>query len=83
MVIVWKTIRTSYIVAELDGAKSELQVAGFHLIPYFPRTATAMPIMPSAPEFDDTTIDDPEDVQYLASLPAENRLYRSVMPPSF
>ena len=83
MVVVRKTIGTSYIVAELDGAESELRVAGFRLIPYFPRTATATPIVPSAPEFDDATIDDPEDVRYLASLPAENRLYRSVAPPSF
>ena len=49
MVIVQKTIRTSYIIAELDGAKSEFQVAGFCLIPYFPRMATAMPIVLSAP----------------------------------
>ena len=72
MVIVQKIIRTSYIIAELNGAKSEFQVAGFCLIPYFPRVATAMPIVLSAPKFDNATIDDPEDVQYLASLPAEN-----------
>ena len=83
MVIVRKTIGTSYIVAELDGAESELRVAGFCLIPYFPRTVTATPIVPSAPKFNDTTMDDPEDVRYLASLPAKNRLYCSVMPPSF
>ena len=83
MAVVRKTIGTSYIVAELDGAESKLRVAGFRLIPYFPRTATATPIVPSAPEFDDATIDNPEDVRYLASLPAENRLYRSVAPPSF
>ena len=62
MVVVRKTIGTSYIVAELDGAESELQVAGFRLIPYFPRTVTATPIVPSAPKFNDTTMDDPEDV---------------------
>jgi hypothetical protein len=34
MVVVRKTIGKSYIVAELDGAQSELQVAGFRLVPY-------------------------------------------------
>ena len=71
MVIVQKTIRTSYIIAELDGAKSEFQVAGFCLIPYFPRMATAMPIMPSAPEFDDTTIDDPRSEEHTSELQSQ------------
>ena len=36
MVIVWRTKSLSYPVAELDGIQSELQVASFCLIPYFP-----------------------------------------------
>ena len=38
MVAVRKTIGTSYIVAELDGAEAQQRVAGFRLIPYFSRT---------------------------------------------
>src|SRR5258708_4915372 len=53
MVVVRKTPGTSYIVAELDGTQSELRVAGFRLIPYFPRDHTTLPIVSNAPDDDD------------------------------
>lgn len=83
MVVVRKTVGTSYIVAELDGAQSQLRVAGFRLIPYFPRTHTDVPLIPSLPDAEDTTEDDPADVQLLSSLRPEQRTYSSIPPPSF
>ena len=35
MVVVRKTIGTSYVIQELDRSESTLRIAGFHLIPYF------------------------------------------------
>ena len=81
MVVVRKTAGTSYVVAELDAAESQLRVAGFRLIPYFPRTST----LSSLSAFDlteDNTRDDPEDVEYFASLSPARRDYRVLPPPS-
>jgi hypothetical protein len=83
MVVVRKTIGTSYIVAELDGAQSQLRVAGFRLIPYFPRTRASVPVISNLPEDQDDTRDDPEDEQYLASLPSGSREYSIAELPSF
>ena len=74
-----KTVGTSYIVAELDGAQSQLRVAGFRLIPYFPRTKTDVPVISDVPEEDDTTEDDPEDLMAFESLSPEERVY--LVPP--
>ena len=71
MVVVQKTAGSSFIVTELDGAQSELQVAGFRLVPYLLRTCTAIPIISNVCNDEDTTYDDPKDIQhsdYLASL---------------
>ena len=83
MAVVRKTAGTSYVVAELDGSESQLRVAGFRLIPYFPRTSTLASIASDSPDEGDTTEDDPEDVQYLASLSPESRSYHFLSPPSF
>ena len=82
MVVVRKTIGTSYIVAELDGTQSQLRVAGFRLIPYFPCTSTSLPIISSLSDDEDATEEDPEDIQYLASLDCEDREYCVTIPPS-
>ncbi|KAF9778017.1 hypothetical protein BJ322DRAFT_1114555 [Thelephora terrestris] len=81
MVVVCKTKGTSYIVAELDGAQSQLCVAGFRLIPYFPHTATNIPLVSDLDDDEDFTWDDPEDVRYLSSLP-DDHSYVSLSPPS-
>ena len=82
MVVVRKTPGTSYIVAELDGSQSNVRVAGFRLIPYFPRTTGSYPV---AEEFDgnnDKSWDDPEDVRYLSSLPEHERSYSFIPSPT-
>ena len=83
MVVVCKTRGTSYIVAELDGAQSQLRVAGFRVIPYFPRTSTDVPIISDVPAVEDSTWDDPEDTRYFAALPEDERYYISLPPSSF
>jgi hypothetical protein len=82
MVVVRKTPGTSYIVAELDGTQSELRVAGFRLIPYFPRDWTNLPITSNVPDEYDSTQEDPEDTQYLASLDQAVREYTSEVAPT-
>lgn len=82
MVVVRKTAGTSYIVAELDGAQSQLRVAGFRVAPYFPRMATDTPVISDAYEDDDDyTEEDPEDVLYLNRLDPDDRNYLAVIPP--
>ena len=83
MVVVRKTIGTSYVVAELDGTQSQLRVAGFRLIPYFPRTSTSIPIVSNVSEDEDYTEDDPEDIRFLSNLSSESSAYRFVSPPRF
>ena len=83
MVVVRKTIGTSYIVAELDGSRSQLRVGGFRLIPYFPRTSTLTSASSDDGLDEEDTVEDPEDVQYLASLSPKLRAYRAATPPSF
>jgi hypothetical protein len=80
MVVVRKTPGTSYVVAELDGAESQLRVAGFRLIPYFPRSRTHT-TFPDVPDEDDDTFDDPEDLHYLSSIPPDDCTYRTLSPP--
>jgi len=76
MVVVRKTPRTSYVVAELDGAQSQLRVAGFRVIPYFRRARSSIPIVPDVTDIDDdATEDDPEDTLYLKSLDPPAREY--------
>lgn len=82
VVVVRKTIGTSYIIAELDGAQSQLRVAGFRLIPYFPRTHSPTPIISNIPDDEDYTEEDPEDVLYLNSLAPDARDYEVVAPPT-
>ena len=83
MAVVHKTVGTSYILTELDGAQAHHRTAGFRLIPYFSRAKTEIPLIPNIPDEDQWVEDDPEDVNYLASLPSESRIYRSAPPPSF
>ena len=59
MVVVHKTIGTSYIIAELDRSQSQLRVASFRLIPYFQQTNTLIPIISNLSEDEDTTEEDP------------------------
>ena len=75
VVVVRKTPGTSYVIAELDGTQSQLRIAGFRLIPYFPRTRTKIPIISGISDDDDATEDDPEDVGYLAALSIEENFY--------
>jgi hypothetical protein len=76
MVVVRKTPGTSYVVAELDGAQSQLRVAGFRVIPYFRRAHSSIPIVPDVTDIDDdATEDDPEDTLYLKSLDPPAREY--------
>jgi len=79
MVVVRKTVGTSYVVRELDGSESRLRVAGFRLIPYFPRARAIAPV-PETPDVDDS-MDDPEDVRYLASLSPDSRQYELASAP--
>ena len=81
MVVVRKTRGTSYIVAELDGAQAQLRVAGFRLIPYFPRTTANVPITSDVPTDQDSTYEDPDDVRYFDSLPNDGKHYISLPAP--
>ena len=83
VVVVRKTEGMSYTVAELDGAVHRHRIAGFRLIPYFPRTHTDIPLVPNLPAEDDSTRDSPEDVAFLESLPPEASTYFSAVAPSF
>ena len=80
MVVVRRTAGSSYIVTELDGAQSELRVAGFRLVPYLLRTRTAIPIISNIRDDEDTSYDDPEDVQHSDSLisPVHNEDFTSL-----
>ena len=82
MVVVRKTQGMSYIVAKLDGAQSQLRVAGFRLIPYFPRTSTSVPLISNLPEDVDSMEEDPFDAHFLSSLSPEDRTYVSNPLPS-
>jgi hypothetical protein len=81
LVVVRKTKGTSYILAELDGAQSQLRVAGFRVIPYFPRSKTDIPILSGVTEEDDATSEDPEDIRYFDSLPEDERAYFGAAAP--
>jgi hypothetical protein len=81
MVVVRKTQGMSYIVAELDGAQSQLRVAGFRLIPYFPRTSTTVPLVSNVPEEADNTEEDPFDTHFLSSLTDQDQAYTSISLP--
>ena len=83
MVVVRKTLGTSYIVAELDGSRSNVRVAGFRLIPYFPRTTGSYPVAKDFNVRDDKSWDDPDDVKYLNSLPSGEKSYSILPTPSF
>jgi hypothetical protein len=83
MVVVRKTKNKSYLVAELDGTQSELRVAGFRLIPYFPRTTTDHVIDSGVSEEDDTTREDPEDVLFFESLSSTDGVYELDSIPTF
>ena len=83
MVVVRRTKNLSYLVAELDGTQSELRVAGFRLVPYFPRTKTDSVIDSGVLEEDDTTREDPADISFFESLSANDRIYELDSIPSF
>ena len=67
LVVVRKTTGGSYIVAELDGAQSQLRVAAFRVVPYYARFQTDIPIISDMEDDDDFTEDDPQDVHYVVS----------------
>ena len=81
MVVVRKTRGTSYIVAELDGTQSQLRVAGFRLIPYFPRTTTDVAIISDVPIDKDSTCEDPDDERFFAAAALDDRHYISLPAP--
>ena len=63
MLVVRKKKNASYVIAELDGAQSQQHVAGFRLVPYFPRHRTEVPIVSNIPDEDqDDTVDDPTEI---------------------
>ena len=63
MLVVCKKKNVSYVVAELDGAQSQQHVAGFRLVPYFPRHRTEVPIVSNIPDEDqDDTVDNPTEI---------------------
>jgi len=83
VVVVRKTKGMSYIVSELDGTIFKLRVAGFRLIPYLARTKTKSPNVPTLPEDEDYTMDDPEDALFFDSLPPEGRTYFRAAAPAY
>lgn len=52
-------------------------MAGFHLVPYFPRTKADVRIGSGVLDEDDTTREDPADVRFLESLSTDDRTYTS------
>jgi hypothetical protein len=85
MRVVRKTIGTSYIVSELDGARSQLRIAGFRVVPYFARSQSSVSVTTDTlddKEEEDDTFDDPEDVDFFESLSEEERVYESLPIPS-
>ena len=82
-VVIRKKAGPSYIVAELDGAQSQLRVAGFRLIPYLARTETRDPSFATLPDDEDSTSEDPEDVHFFDSLGPAAGSYCEVPSPSF
>ena len=82
MVVVRKTRGTSYVIAELDGSQSNLRVAGFRLIPYFPRARSSVPIIPDTPDELDRSRDDSADVNFFNGLTPEERVYTHEEIPS-
>ena len=82
MVVVHKTKGTSYIMAELNGAQSELHVTGFRVIPYFARSKSLIPVVSDFPDDKDFTEDNPKDTLLLRS--DENLLHRYITcsPPT-
>ena len=63
MLVVHKKKNMSYIIAELNSAQSQQHVAGFCLVPYFPRHRTKVPIVSNIPDEDqDNTVDDPTEI---------------------
>ena len=63
MLVVRKKKNASYVIAELDSAQSQQHVAGFCLVPYFPRHRTKVPIVSNIPDEDqDDTVDDPTEI---------------------
>ena len=62
---------------------SELRVAGFRLIPYFPRNRSSIPVVPDVPDEDlEDTADNPEDVKYFESLDSPTPSYERLSLPS-
>ena len=83
MVVVRKTKGTSYVVAELDGAQSQLRVAGFRVIPYFARPTSSVSVVPDVSDENDYTEEDPEDVRFFSTLDSFSRCYKTISSPPF
>ena len=59
MVVLQRTTRGSYLLAELDGSISKLRYAAFRLLLYFPRNEIAIPVT-ELTRLDNQELDDHE-----------------------
>ena len=57
MVVLHQTTGRSYVLAELDGSVSKLCFVAFHIIPYYPRFHSSIPVTHLS-GFDDQTLDE-------------------------
>jgi hypothetical protein len=75
VVVVRRTDRGAYVVAELDGAIAKSHVAVFRVIPYYTRPHASVPVANiiglSDPEIDDMVLDD------LLSAPNDEEVHPS------
>ena len=57
MVVLCRTTGRSYVLAELDGSVSKLRFAAFHIVPYYPRFRSSIPVTDLS-GFDNQTLDE-------------------------
>ena len=82
MVVVHKTIGTSYIIAELDGSQFQQRVGGFRLIPYFPRQHTDIPVISNLTDNQqDNSEEDPSEALFLSKMSVNLEDYISIRAP--
>ena len=82
MVVVRKTIGTSYIIAELDGSQFQQRVGGFRLIPYFPRQRTDVPVISNlTDDQQDDSEEDPSEALFLSKMGVSLEDYISIRAP--
>ena len=82
MVVVHKTIGTSYIIAELDGSQFQQRVGGFRLIPYFPQQRTDIPVISNlTDDQQDDSEEDPSEALFLSKMGVSLGDYISIRAP--